>query len=361
MHDHRITLSATNVTTAPTLPARPRVHPAHLPPALLDPDSSFQQIRNVSVHYKLYKSPMSSSLLLCLHGFGASNFSFAPFQPTIQEMLPKLSLLAYDAPGFGLTSRPSSLQLGKYSSRFSASIAASFTEKFALPTSLLGHSLGSIAAISAVIADPGRYDALILVAPALLPSGSPLPKPLQTALRSFLSLLTFLTVMASVLLNPIFVLLIRRLVRADSFWRNGLALARTSPLPDYIVDGYKKPMGAPRWEIGVINFTRAAFLERVRGLNKREDLLQQYAARPDAPPVLIIHGENDRVVPLSNSKTLTELLPNAELVVMKDCGHVPHEEQPVRFAEIVKRFLEQVQSAKRDEQPQTTGLGKADM
>ena len=39
--------------------------------------------------------------------------------------------------------------------------------------------------------------------------------------------------------------------------------------------------------------------------------------------VLIVHGENDKVVPVANSRKLAKLIPGAELVEMSQCGHMP--------------------------------------
>ena len=70
------------------------------------------------------------------------------------------------------------------------------------------------------------------------------------------------------------------------------------------------------------------------------------SAPPSSPPppklrVLIIHGRNDLLVPVSNSERLMRLLPadcGCELVVMESCGHVPHEERPEELSEIITEF-----------------------
>ena len=56
--------------------------------------------------------------------------------------------------------------------------------------------------------------------------------------------------------------------------------------------------------------------------------------------VLIIHGTNDALLPASNSRRLAALLPSAQLEVMEDTGHVPHEERPQEFLKIVQQFLD---------------------
>ena len=62
------------------------------------------------------------------------------------------------------------------------------------------------------------------------------------------------------------------------------------------------------------------------------------ALRSVTAPVLVIHGEKD-LMPLEASKGYRELLPNAELAVVKNAGHFAFDEQPARFAEIVASFL----------------------
>ena len=56
-------------------------------------------------------------------------------------------------------------------------------------------------------------------------------------------------------------------------------------------------------------------------------------------PVLVIIGDDDRIVPTGQSVKLAGELPNATLVAIKDTGHVPHEEQPAGFMQAVDEFL----------------------
>ena len=56
-------------------------------------------------------------------------------------------------------------------------------------------------------------------------------------------------------------------------------------------------------------------------------------------PILVITGDNDRIVPNDQSLRLAEELPNAELAVIPQCGHVPHEECPTVFMQAVTEFL----------------------
>ena len=68
-------------------------------------------------------------------------------------------------------------------------------------------------------------------------------------------------------------------------------------------------------------------------------------ATPDAEiakiksPTLLIHGREDKVVPLSASLRMFELLPNADLHVFGHCGHWTMIERRDDFNALVMRFL----------------------
>ena len=56
-------------------------------------------------------------------------------------------------------------------------------------------------------------------------------------------------------------------------------------------------------------------------------------------PVLVITGDNDRIVPTQQSVKLAAELPNATLVVVPACGHVPQEECPQAVLDAIQPFL----------------------
>jgi pimeloyl-ACP methyl ester carboxylesterase len=56
-------------------------------------------------------------------------------------------------------------------------------------------------------------------------------------------------------------------------------------------------------------------------------------------PVLIIWGEEDEVVPLSVGKQFRRDIPNSEMLILPQCGHIPQEEEAQETTRIVKAFL----------------------
>ena len=75
--------------------------------------------------------------------------------------------------------------------------------------------------------------------------------------------------------------------------------------------------------------------------NGVEDMAgDQHYIRNIEHETLIIHGREDRVIPLSNSYELIQLIPNAELHVFGKCGHWTQIEHTQDFANQLKIFFE---------------------
>ena len=73
--------------------------------------------------------------------------------------------------------------------------------------------------------------------------------------------------------------------------------------------------------------------ECVLGLDLRPKLAQI------PQPVLLLHGECDTIAPLEDAKWTASQLPNCELHVFKETGHVPTITRPQEVAEAINRFF----------------------
>lgn len=56
-------------------------------------------------------------------------------------------------------------------------------------------------------------------------------------------------------------------------------------------------------------------------------------------PVLLVHGELDKICPASASAYMAERLPMGEFKMMQGCGHAPFMTRPDEFNELVREFL----------------------
>ena len=60
-------------------------------------------------------------------------------------------------------------------------------------------------------------------------------------------------------------------------------------------------------------------------------------------PTLIIGGTEDKMTPMKYSAYLADNIPNAELTVVQDAGHMVHLEQPITVGNAIKAWLNQIQ------------------
>jgi len=70
----------------------------------------------------------------------------------------------------------------------------------------------------------------------------------------------------------------------------------------------------------------------------RAERIEQEAQRIKQP-TLLIWGEDDPEIPLAHGRRLFEQMPNARLIVFKRCGHMPMEEYPREFTEVLTNFF----------------------
>ena len=57
-------------------------------------------------------------------------------------------------------------------------------------------------------------------------------------------------------------------------------------------------------------------------------------------PTLVAWGREDRLIPVEEGRRLAARIPGARLAVIPDAGHLPMREQPERFSEVVREFVE---------------------
>ncbi|XP_022764893.1 uncharacterized protein LOC111310058 isoform X2 [Durio zibethinus] len=328
--------------------------------------------------------------MILLHGFGASVFSWNRVMKRLAH-LTCFKVLAFDRPAFGLTSRLNSFgtqisdakPVNPYSMAFSVLATLYFIDFLAAEKAILvGHSAGSLVAVDAYFEAPERIAALILIAPAILAPrairepkivegnrsegnnqtngdrsvSNNIRKPLFKLFEVLSKFTKYITeaVMRmikgmAVMLNSLYkkalssflqsalpVMLARLLI--DKF---GIAAVRTAwydskQVTEHILDGYTKPLRAKGWDRALVEFTAAMLI------NGKSEMKPPLAKRLHeiSCPVLIVTGDTDRIVPSWNAERLSLAIPQSKLEVIKNCGHLPHEEKVEEFVRVVEKFLQ---------------------
>jgi pimeloyl-ACP methyl ester carboxylesterase len=225
------------------------------------------------------------------------------------------TVIAFDRPGFGLTERPLDWEgQNPYSPEAQVELVTGLLDHFGVQQAfLIGNSAGGTAAMQAALAHPERVAGLVLVAPAVY-SGGGTPawvRPLLTTpqMRH---------------LGP----LVARQIQARSPELIALSWHNPDLLTSQTLALYQKPFQVENWDQALWEFTLAS---RPSGLAEK---LEQFSL-----PVLVVTGDDDRVVPTAESVRLASELPNARLSVIANAGHVPHEERPADLMDAMRDFL----------------------
>jgi pimeloyl-ACP methyl ester carboxylesterase len=58
-----------------------------------------------------------------------------------------------------------------------------------------------------------------------------------------------------------------------------------------------------------------------------------------AVPTLVIHGSDDKIVPLEGGRALAAGIPNSTLVIVEGAGHVPTLTFPLQVADAINSFF----------------------
>jgi pimeloyl-ACP methyl ester carboxylesterase len=278
--------------------------------SLADADSDFIEINGVDVHYKKFGEGETTFILL--HGFGASLFSWREVTAPLAKFG---TVIAYDRPAFGLTERPMEWEgENPYSQNAQVELVIGLMDALGIKQAVLvGNSAGGTVSMLTYLKYPERVTSLILVDPAVYAGGGA-----PAWIRPLLGTPQMRR------LGPLFARQIqtRGPEIIETAWHDPSKLT-----PD-IVAGYQKPLQIENWDKALWELTISS---RESGLAER---LTEFNL-----PVLVITGDDDRIVPTEQSIRLGGEIPNAGLVVIPQCGHVPHEECPAEFMQAVIDFL----------------------
>jgi len=85
------------------------------------------------------------------------------------------------------------------------------------------------------------------------------------------------------------------------------------------------------------DFGADVFVRQNRALQRRPD--QQGTLRRCKVPTLVMCGEHDRLTPVKHHRFMAELIPNAELAIIQDAGHIPTLEQPEATMQALRAWL----------------------
>jgi len=79
---------------------------------------------------------------------------------------------------------------------------------------------------------------------------------------------------------------------------------------------------------------------------KGPSIIEKIQNLPNRPPILLIWGKQDKLIPIFLAKKLIKLHPWLKLTVVNEAGHCPHDELPKHFNQIVMKWLGNLKTSK---------------
>jgi abhydrolase domain-containing protein 6 len=258
-------------------------------------------------HY-LEGGPKDAAVILMIHGFGADKDNWTRFAGSLTKTY---RVIAPDLPGFGESRWHPSWDYSLYPQR---DRVANFVQALGLDQiHLIGNSMGGHLAALYAYEYPKDVASLALVNNAGVVS--PVESDAQRALAHGE--------------NP---LVVRSLNEFDRLLEYA---SHKKPFVPWPVKGVLAQRALDRAEEYQLIFTA------IKGdlAADLEPLLPQIETS-----VLIIWGEYDRILHVSSVDKMRPLLPQAEVIIMEDTGHIPMLERPSETAAHYLRFVERVRS-----------------
>jgi len=296
---------------------------AHTPSEATAPGASRTVDLDGPVHYVDFGGPEGGPTVVLVHGLGGSHLNWDLLAPLLR---PHARVLAIDLPGFG-RSEP-----GARSASVPANVGALdrfLAEVAGRPAILVGNSMGGMLSILAAGHRPQAVSGLVLLDPAV-PGPRRALDPLVAAMFA---------VYAVPFLGERF--LRRRRTRQTNLARvvEMLRLVGVDPdsLPSPVIDR-SVTLLEERQDVEGMD---RAFLAAARSLLRILIDPRRYrkAMASIAVPVLLVHGDRDRLVPVAAARDIARRHPAWRYLELAGIGHVPQLQVPERVAEAILAWL----------------------
>lgn len=243
--------------------------------------------------------------VVMVHGSGPGVSAYANWRLSIPALSQKLRVLAPDMVGFGYTERPARID---YNIETWTDQLIGLLDVLDIgAASLVGNSFGGAIALRAAARHSDRVNRLVLMGSVGVPF----------AITEGL----------------------------DAVWGYEPSVANMRAIMDYfaydtrlLTDDLAQVRYRASTEPGFHESYSAMFpAPRQRWVDAMVTPAAEVAALPHR--VLVVHGREDRVIPLTNAYRLLELIPEAQLHAFGHCGHWTQIERSVAFNELVLDFL----------------------
>jgi pimeloyl-ACP methyl ester carboxylesterase len=270
--------------------------------------SRFADVNGVRVHYQEAGDDKAPAVVL-IHGFSSSTLVWSRVLLRLAEA--GFRVIAIDLLGHGYSGKPRN---GDYTIEGQARMVVGLLNTLGIARAdIVGSSYGGAVAATCALEYPERVEKLILVGAVT-----------NNDATKYLLLRLFGFPLVGDIVSPL-------LIGSRSLLR--LRMKRVYERHSWVLDERRvearhRPLRAANTHRAIIRTVRRWDANRIE---RDAHLIEQ--------PTLLIWGDNDPEVPLRNGEHLNQEIEGSRLVVFRNCGHLPHEEYPIGFTEVVSEFL----------------------
>jgi len=269
--------------------------------------SCFIDVDGIRVHYQEAGDRHAPAMVL-IHGFASSTLVWSNVGLKLAEA--GYRVIALDIRGYGYSAKPRN---GEYTIAGQAKLLARLLDQLGIARAIfVGSSYGGAVAATCALDYPDRVEKLILVGAVNN------NRPLEFTLMRLFGAPVFGDVVSPLLIGS------RRLLRRRM---KRVYDQHSWVLDEKRVDARHLPLRAAGTQRAIIRTVRRWDAERI---SRDAHLITQ--------PTLLLWGENDLEIPLADGERLHAEIPGSRLIVLLNCGHLPHEEYPEAFTNVVIDF-----------------------
>ncbi len=262
-------------------------------------------------------SGVGQSIIL-LHGVyaGASSYEF---RNVFASLAQKYRVFALDLPGFGLSDKKHKTYSSKLYVECILDFALQVVGGLDQPAFVIASSLGAAFIIKAAAQRPDLFEKLVFIEPAGIKSLAQKPRIEQKIAQHILST----PILGQSLYNALVsASSLRAFLSRQVYWNPAI-------VSDDMVDMYFAMSHQPGSRLAVANFL---------GGNLNADIKEAYESLRQ--PIFICWGKNSRLAPFSETEAFLHYNRQAELAIFDNSCGMPHDEEPLDFAQQVIAWLQ---------------------
>ena len=305
-------------------------------------ESKYWSYKDLRVHFRV-TGERSNPPIVLIHGFGASSDHWRNNAEIFASE--GFRVFGIDLIGFGKSEQNLQNKIKHLENQFWANQLASFLDEIVDiqkngKVILIGNSLGALTAITTLSNRPELIKTII---------AAPLPEPVFVnpikfsfpnwllKVKSFLIKIVFHLFPLKTLINLISRTKLITFALQSAYFRS---ISNDTPL--------KRIVTVPAKRVNASKALRAMCIGMSNRPNsaKGPSIIEKIQNLPNRPPILLIWGKQDKLIPIFLAKKLIKLHPWLKLTVVNEAGHCPHDELPIHFNQIVMKWLKNLKTSK---------------